>query len=81
MFSFTNTKVIGVGKSELHCSKSMEKSEVIQKVIFSLEWSENIKYILIYIFISENIKYALYFINIFLFFTTLYIIKKKAVSG
>ena len=34
---------------------------------------ENIKF---YIFTSENIKYALYFINIFLYFTTLYIIKK-----
>ena len=43
----------------------MEKSEVIQK-------SYIIKF---YIFTGENIKYALYFINIFLYFTTLYIIK------
>ena len=28
-----------------------------------------------YIFTSENIKYTIYFINIFLYFTTLYIIK------
>ena len=28
---FTNKKIISVGSSEVHCSKSMEKSEVIQK--------------------------------------------------
>ena len=62
MFSFTNKKVIGVLSSEVHCSKSMEKSEVIQKkVICTLRW-------------SENIKYTIYFINIFLYFTNLYII-------
>ena len=72
MFSFTNKKVIGVLSSEVHCSKSMEKPEVIQKkVICTLRWSENIKF---YIFTSENIKYTLYFINIFLYFMTLYII-------
>ena len=49
----------------------MEKSEVIQKDKFTFRWSENIKF---YIFTSENIKYTLYFINIFLYFTTLYII-------
>ena len=73
MFSFTNKKVIGVCSSEVHCSKSMEKSEVIKKNnIFTFRWSENIKF---YIFTSENIKYTIYFINIFLYFTTLYIIK------
>ena len=50
----------------------MEKSEVILKIVIcTLLWSENIKF---YIFTSENIKYTLYFINIFLYFTTLYII-------
>ena len=49
----------------------MEKSEVIQKIIFTFRLSENIKF---YIFTSENIKYTIYFINIFLYFTTLYII-------
>ena len=48
----------------------MEKSEVIQK---SYMWSENIRF---YIFTSENIKYTLYINNIFLYFTTLYIIKE-----
>ena len=52
----------------------MEKSEVNKKVIFSLRWSVDIKF---YIFTSKNIKYTLYFINIFLYFTTMYIIKKK----
>ena len=49
----------------------MEKSEVIQKIIFTFRWSENIKF---YIFTSENINYTIYFTNIFLYFTTLYII-------
>ena len=31
MFSFSNKKVIGVGSSDVQCSKYMEKSEVIQK--------------------------------------------------
>ena len=35
MFSSTNKKVIGVWSSEVHRSKLMEKSEVIQKVMFS----------------------------------------------
>ena len=49
----------------------MKKSEVIKKkVIFSLRWSVDITF---YIFTCENIKYTLYFINIFLYFTTLYI--------
>ena len=44
MFSFTNKEVqVGVGSSEVQCSNYMEKSEVIQKVKFSLHSSENIK--------------------------------------
>ena len=51
----------------------MEKSEVIQKsYMCTHRWSENIRF---YIFTSENIKYTLYINNIFLYFTTLYIIK------
>ena len=51
----------------------MEKSEVIQKkVVCTPRRSENIRF---YIFTSENIKYTLYINNIFLYFTTLYIIK------
>ena len=46
----------------------MEKSEVIRKNV--LECTYKIVY-----FTSENIKYTLYFINIFLYFTTMYIIK------
>ena len=50
----------------------MEKTEVIQKsYICKLRWSENIRF---YIFTGENIKYTLYINNIFLYFTTLYII-------
>ena len=49
----------------------MEKSEVIQKIICTFLWSENIRF---YIFTSENIKYTIYINNIFLYFTTLYII-------
>ena len=50
----------------------MEKSEVIQKkFICTFLWSENIRF---YIFTSENIKYTIYINNIFLYFTTLYII-------
>ena len=37
LFSFIYKKVTGKGSSEVHCSKSIEKSEVFQK------WSENIK--------------------------------------
>ena len=48
MFSFTNKKVIGVG---MHCSKSMETSEVIQKgFIFTIFFIK---------FTSENIRYTL----------------------
>ena len=35
MFSSTNKEVIGIWSSEVHCSKSIEKSEVIQEVISS----------------------------------------------
>ena len=56
----------------------MEMSEVIQKIIFTFRWSENVKF---YIFTSENIKYTIYFINIFLYFTTLYIINAFSVSN
>ena len=69
----------------MHCSKSMEKSEVIQiklyfhsTGVFSLRWSVDTKF---YIFTSENIKYTLNFINIFLYFTTLYIIKVSTAQG
>ena len=55
----------------------MEKSEVIQKFICTFLWSENIKF---YIFTSENIKYTIYINNIFLYFTTLYIIKVRCVQ-
>ena len=48
--------------------KSQRQSK---KFICILRWNENIRY---YIFTSENIKYTLYIINIFLYFTTLYII-------
>ena len=51
MFSFRNKKVIGVGSSEVHCSKSMEKSQVIQKKLYV-----NIRF---YIFTSEN-TYKIY---------------------
>ena len=50
----------------------MEKLEVTQKVICTLRWSENIRF---YIFTSENIKYTLYINNIFMYFTTLNLIK------
>ena len=53
----------------------MEKSEVIQKKnICTFLWSENIRF---YIFTSENIKYTIYINNIFLYFTSLYIIKRN----
>ena len=57
----------------MHCSKSNGKSEVIQK---------SYMYILVecgYKVTSENIKYTLYFINIFLYFTSLYIINTYTV--
>ena len=46
MFSFTNKKVIGIWSSEVHCSKSMEKSEVIQKsyMYTPVEWKYKILY-------------------------------------
>ena len=51
----------------------MEKSEAIQKsFIFNPVECVHIK---LNFFTSENIKYTLYFINIFQYFTTLYIIK------
>ena len=49
----------------------MEKSEVTQKFICTFLWSENIR---LCIFTSENIKYTIYINNIFLYFTTLYMI-------
>ena len=52
----------------------MEKSEVIQKIICTFLWSENLRF---YIFTSENIKYTIYINNIFLYFTTLYIINRN----
>ena len=50
----------------------MEKSEVIQKIYIFTPVA--CRYKILY-FHCETIKYALYFISIFLYFTTLYIIK------
>ena len=44
MFSFINKKTTGVWSSEVHCSKSMEKSEAIQKIYMytPVEWKYKI---------------------------------------
>ena len=72
MFSFTNKKVIGVWSSEVHCSKSMVQVRGSPKKLYLN--CGGVKIYFFYIFTSENIKCTIYFINIFLYFTTLYII-------
>ena len=80
VFLSTNKKVTGVWNSEVGSRKSMEKAKdiqfhpwnttyiytavKIQFLIFSQLWN------------TAFLKYALYLINIFLYFITLYIIKK-----
>ena len=80
MFLSTNYKVTGIWNSEVGSRKSMEKAEDIQFHPWNTTYIFTAVKIQLFIFSrlwnTAFLKYAFYLSNIFLYFITLYIIKR-----